>query len=461
MSLDLIAASATFPGLATPGAQTFAGAKTFSGKIKITGIGGLSVGTSISDSFNTTNVVEAGQSSIYGDANQSYFSHNVYFDAGWKSASNTIHNQIIFDNTGKMAVRFSAASAATSPITWVDTFSVTAAGLATIGVTASQNNLVVIGGMSFSTSGGFPTSSNIWHDGTSLRINSESGVISSANNAKNYMTWDGTGQFVFGTADEITDVVHVFTGNSSGVGADFKHTTLRVQGGPGNNSLSVLSAGNNGQNYCALILDRASVDSYLWFSQSNTNRFRFITTTNDTWYTSGGVGITGQAGYVELGAIGKTGGWEFGNASAANTGILLRGNDAGYTATALKYYEQGTFNPSLNFSGGNGTRTYTSTGYYTRIGNVCHFQAFVQAIVVGTASGAASINLPFASANSSNLYGTCSFGLTSAVSVLSQGNINPNDTNCTLLKADGVSSVATTDFGGSSYFHITISYLIA
>jgi hypothetical protein len=148
--------------------------------------------------------------------------------------------------------------------------------------------------------------------------------------------------------------------------------------------------------------------------------------------------------------------------NATSKGLILEGNDAGYTASALKYYQDGGgFNPSINFSGGNGNRTYSSVGYFTRIGNLCHFQAFISAIVVGTASGSASINLPFASVNASNLYGTCVIGLTNGVSVLSQGNINPNDTNCSLLKADGMSGVATTDFGGSAYFHITISYLIA
>jgi len=119
---------------------------------------------------------------------------------------------------------------------------------------------------------------------------------------------NGLGEWNFGTANEVVNVVHVFNGPRGNASGDYKHTTLRVQGASGQNSLSVVAAGSNGISYTALILDRSFADSFLWFSQSVTNRFRFVTTTNDTWFTSG-AGLPEQAGYAELGSISKTGEW--------------------------------------------------------------------------------------------------------------------------------------------------------
>jgi len=242
--------------------------------------------------------------------------------------------------------------------------------------------------------------------------------------------------------------------------------TVKIIGGGGvsgsNYKLGISGASNTAATVAAIQLgDNVSGASKQW-AVTNGRNATSQTVGQLNFVVSNAVNTDALNGSgINAGSVTDTAAWFFGNPSAAAQGITLQGNDAGYTATALKYYQQGTFNPSINFGGGNGTRTYSSTGYYTRIGNLCHFQAFISAIVVGTASGGASINLPFASANSSNLYGTCVIGLTNGVSVISQGNINPNDTNCALLKADGVTGVATTDFGGSSYFTITISYLIA
>ena len=269
---------------------------------------------------------------------------------------------------------------------------------------------------------------------------------------------NGLGEWDFGTANEVVNVVHVFNGPRGNASGDYKHTTLRVQGAAGQNSLAVVAVGSNTVSYTALIMDRSTTDSYLWFSQNNSARFRFVTTTNDTWFTSG-AGLTGQAGYAELGAIGKTGGWEFGNASAANIGILLRGSDAGYTASALKYYQEGSFNPTFTFSTP-GSSSSTTQGYYVRIGRLVQFQAFIQSIVTTGASGGATLTLPFAGLNAGNCYVTCVFGLTNNVSVLDKGLANPNTSVMSLLRSDGVTSIVAADFGGSAYFAVTVTYMI-
>jgi hypothetical protein len=128
---------------------------------------------------------------------------------------------------------------------------------------------------------------------------------------------NGLGEWNFGTANEVVNVTHIFNGPRGNVSGDYKHTILRVQGAAGQNSLAVLAAGSNAVSYTALIMDRSTVDSYLWFSQSNTNRFRFVTTTGDSWFTSG-AGLTGQAGYAEYGSIAKLGGWTLGPTTGTN-----------------------------------------------------------------------------------------------------------------------------------------------
>jgi hypothetical protein len=76
-------------------------------------------------------------------------------------------------------------------------------------------------------------------------------------------------------------------------------------------------------------------------------------------------------------------------------------------ANALNDYEEGTWTPSLTYSGGNpATVSYnTQTGYYTKIGNVCYYACDLRltAFSRGSASGTLQLQgLPFPTKNQSN-----------------------------------------------------------
>ena len=74
--------------------------------------------TSWAMNYTVNPVVQAGQASMYGDGNQSFFTHNAYYASGWKSTSNVAHTQLFFDNTNGFAIRYEGASAGGAALTW-------------------------------------------------------------------------------------------------------------------------------------------------------------------------------------------------------------------------------------------------------------------------------------------------------------------------------------------------------
>ena len=439
MSLDLIAATSTLPGLATAGTQTMGGDKTFTGSTQFLRASATAYSATTfppnpgTTYVNSTNSGTVSQVFVVRDVSTvaQYMSFTTYSPA---NAQVDFVMQSTLSGTTKEILRATGAGA----WTW---------GPANVQTTHTLHGVVNVN----AATNALDAYIQFQHVGV----------------AKGYIGSNGTTgtSLITGlTEDFAVAIVGIdsigFSGNTG--------TTLH-----GKCSQAGVWTFTNSATNSMILTGGATVASRLQLNRGtdDANQYMEIGWSSITSVRANGLlsgnqtnlsfQQRGSDGTRVVGGYDVAGAWFFGNPSAAAQGITLQGNDAGYTATALKYYQQGTFNPSINFGGGNGTRTYSSTGYYTRIGNLCHFQAFISAIVVGTASGGASINLPFASANSSNLYGTCVIGLTNGVSVISQGNINPNDTNCALLKADGVTGVATTDFGGSSYFTITISYIIA
>jgi len=179
---------------------------------------------------------------------------------------------------------------------------------------------------------------------------------------------------------------------------------------------------------------------------------------SNTAFSIQGSASTGAAS-ADIAKVTGAGAWFFGNPSAAAQGITLQGNDAGYTASALKYYQEGSFTPTFTFSTP-GSSSSSAQGYYVRIGRLVQFQAFIQAIVTTGASGGATLTLPFAGLNAGNCYVTCVFGLTNSISVLDKGLANPNTSVMSLLRSDGVTAIVASDFGGSAYFAVTVTYMI-
>jgi hypothetical protein len=109
--------------------------------LDVSGVGGISAEGS--DLFTVNKVVEAGQASMYGDANNTHFSHNVYYASGWKSSTNAHHGQLIFDSSGNFKIRYEEASVTGTAITWDDLVTVTSDGNVLVGTTTS--NYAVVG----------------------------------------------------------------------------------------------------------------------------------------------------------------------------------------------------------------------------------------------------------------------------------------------------------------------------
>ena len=83
----------------------------------------------------------------------------------------------------------------------------------------------------------------------------------------------------------------------------------------------------------------------------------------------------------------------------ANLGGILFGTDTA-SANTLDDYEEGTWTPSL---GGN-TTYHAQTGKYTKVGNVVHAAAVIQANSLGTGSTTTVSGFPFTSSNAGSGY---------------------------------------------------------
>lgn len=77
---------------------------------------------------------------------------------------------------------------------------------------------------------------------------------------------------------------------------------------------------------------------------------------------------------------------------------------AGATSELFADYEEGTFTPTISYSGGNGTLSYAvQIGRYTKVGRTVQVEAYIE-FSPGTASGNLRANLPFAATGVTNMY---------------------------------------------------------
>ena len=164
---------------------------------------------------------------------------------------------------------------------------------------------------------------------------------------------------------------------------------LTVQGGNslgGSNAAdAAIKLGNNAGYGAAIQFSDISqttlyIDSLI---NSNTSKIQFRTKTAAT--------------PVNVGDVTGAGAWTFGNASAANQGIILAGNDSGYTPTALKYYQEGSIVSGWvpNGSGSSGSTSVTIR--IARIGNIVTLSMpdVRDAIPAGTSTSLnSSVDLP-------------------------------------------------------------------
>jgi hypothetical protein len=85
--------------------------------------------------------------------------------------------------------------------------------------------------------------------------------------------------------------------------------------------------------------------------------------------------------------------------SNASYGIYLGVNSA-TASNLLDDYEFGTFTPSIAPTSGSFSGVGTCSGFYTKIGNLVHYQCELNVISVGSGSGSIDVtNLPFTSAS--------------------------------------------------------------
>ena len=171
-------------------------------------------------------------------------------------------------------------------------------------------------------------------------------------------------------------------------------------------SVSRIAAGVSAPIWPADIRGSSGVGiSFLETSSGNTTRtqlgtgagFGFI----DATAGSGSVYLSLQAGSVEYAKLDQSGNLtvKSGNLiqGTAAKGVNFTANTpaAGMTSQLLNWYEEGTWTPTISSSAGSIT-TYTSSGNYTRIGNIVTVTAKIDISNIGTASGYANIGgLPF------------------------------------------------------------------
>jgi hypothetical protein len=122
----------------------------------------------------------------------------------------------------------------------------------------------------------------------------------------------------------------------------------------------------------------------------------------------------------------------------ATKGVNFTANTpaAGMTSQLLNWYEEGTFTPTITPSAGSLT-SYTSSGFYTRIGNT--ITVFVTFMVTngGTASGNATIGaLPFASKNMGDYVAVVNAREGNVTGGIFNVLVNNNATTATMLGAN-------------------------
>jgi hypothetical protein len=137
--------------------------------------------------------------------------------------------------------------------------------------------------------------------------------------------------------------------------------------------------------------------------------------------------------------------------------------DASSNANTLDDYEEGSWTPASSFTGGNGTRTDTVTGKYTKIGDMVYAN-FDIAITKGTASGNLSVTgLPFARGGQDNRGGGVMFVYIS-MATLTNGliaYIGDNQSSFTFFNGPNLSNVtAAGNLGTSSQFIGTVIYKV-
>ena len=149
-------------------------------------------------------------------------------------------------------------------------------------------------------------------------------------------------------------------------------------------------------------------------------------------------------------------------------GLLIGGTGA---ANTLDDYEEGTWTPTLGDSSGNNATlnsSYSSHGYYTKIGRMVHAHCYIIVTSLGSASGSAVLSgLPFTNTNNNraSTSGTVSYG-----NNLNLGDgkslgfyVRPNLTNGFMYNhnsSDGGATASCAEISANGEFMMSVTYTI-
>ena len=157
--------------------------------------------------------------------------------------------------------------------------------------------------------------------------------------------------------------------------------------------------------------------------------------------------------------------------TTADKGVHL-GVTSATAANLMTDYEEGTWTPTLGDPSGNNVSvnsSYSSFGYYTKIGRKVHAHCYIIVTSLGSASGSALLaGLPFTNTNNNRAYtaGTVSYG-----NNLNLGDgkalgfyVRPNYPNGYLYNqnsSDGGTTAQCSDVSANGEFMMTVTYTVA
>jgi hypothetical protein len=201
---------------------------------------------------------------------------------------------------------------------------------------------------------------------------------------------------------------------------------------------------------------------------SSYSEIKFLNSTTGTAATDGTALVTSglsfginnrEAGNVTIGTSNTVRiTIDSGGDTTLNTGNIIQGTAAkginftansaaaGMTSQLLNWYEEGTWTPTVNPSGGLIT-SYTSAGNYTRVGRICTATFKITITNNGTGSGYIQFTLPFTHANTAQV-------------AVGSGEEIYNSGNMCMIRCNQNSNIAYMYFYNYTYPAATNSVLI-
>ena len=157
--------------------------------------------------------------------------------------------------------------------------------------------------------------------------------------------------------------------------------------------------------------------------------------------------------------------------TTADKGVHL-GVTSATAANLMTDYEEGTWTPTLGDTSGNNftlNSSYSSFGYYTKVGRKVHAHCYIICTAINSASGSALLSgFPFTNTNNNRAYTAWSCGYVNGANLGDGrslgGYMRPNYSNGFLYNhnsADGGTTATCAHIGGSGEFMVTVTYTVA